>query len=269
MRIAVLGAGHMGGWLARILEKDHQVGVYDCRDELAGRIPGVVVFSEFGRLAGFGPDMLINAVSIQNTRAAFREALPHLPEGCLLVDVMSVKNGIRDFYNKCGFRFVSLHPMFGPTFANVDRLEEENAVIISESDPEGTEFFRRLFYEFGIHVFDYSFEEHDRKIAYSLTLPFASTLVFAANMDKTTVPGTTFRKHSLIARGLLSEDDALLSEILFSPHSLDQLEKVTQRLEFLKHIIKQKDFEEAHRFFLRLRENIGLESPAESGKQTD
>jgi len=269
VKIAILGAGHMGGWLARILNRDHLVGVYDCQVELAGRIPGIEVFLEVGRLAGFVPDMLINAVSIQNTRAAFRESLPYLPEGCLLADVMSVKNGIRDYYTKCGFRFVSLHPMFGPTFANVDRLEEENAVIIAESDPGGKEFFRRLFQGFGINVVDYSFEEHDRKIAYSLTLPFASTLVFAANMDKRTVPGTTFRKHTLIAQGLLSEDDALLSEILFSPHSLNQLEKVTQRLEFLKHIIRQKDFEEAHRFFSRLRKNIGLESPAEAGKQTD
>ena len=43
-------------------------------------------------------------------------------------------------------------------------------------------------------------------IAYSLTLPFASTMVFAACMNNTAVPGTTFRKHLEIAKGLLQED---------------------------------------------------------------
>ena len=93
-------------------------------------------------------------------------------------------------------------------------------------------------------------------IAYSLTLPFASTMVFAACMDNTAVPGTTFRKHLEIARGLLSEDDYLLAEILFNPYSLAQLEKVTSRLDFLKHVILARDFEEAQRFFGNLRENI-------------
>jgi prephenate dehydrogenase len=93
-------------------------------------------------------------------------------------------------------------------------------------------------------------------IAYSLALPFASTLVFAACMERSTVPGTTFKKHLEIARGLLSEDDYLLAEVIFGPHSLEQLEKVTSRLEFLKHVIRAKDFEEVRAFFARLRQNL-------------
>ena len=58
------------------------------------------------------------------------------------------------------------------------------------------------------------------------------------------------------AKGVLSEDDHLLAEILFNPKSLPQLEKITAKLEFLKHIIKAKDYEEAKRFFNKLRKNI-------------
>ena len=32
-------------------------------------------------------------------------------------------------------------------------------------------------------------------------------------------PGTTFKKHMAIAKGLLSEDDYLLQEILFNPRT--------------------------------------------------
>ncbi len=75
-------------------------------------------------------------------------------------------------------------------------------------------------------------------------------------MDASAVPGSTFKKHQEIAKGLLSEDDTLLAEILFNPYSLTQLEEVTNKLEFLKHVIRQRDFDEAEKFFNRLRKNI-------------
>jgi hypothetical protein len=52
-------------------------------------------------------------------------------------------------------------------------------------------------------------------------------MVFAICMNSATVPGTMFKKHLEIAKGLLSEDDDLLAEIIFSPHSLAKLEGVT------------------------------------------
>jgi len=80
-------------------------------------------------------------------------------------------------------------------------------------------------------------------------------------MDSSAVPGSTFKKHHEIAKGLLSEDDTLLAEILFNPYSLSQLEEVTNKLEFLKHVIRQRDFDEAEKFFNRLRKNIEKNNP--------
>jgi len=256
MRIAVLGAGHMGRWLILELAKDNDVAVYDIDGSKIGNMPLVKNLTDWGGLGAFQPDLLINAVSLQNTVAAFESAVPYLPPHCLLSDVASIKGEIPGFYREAKFRFVSLHPMFGPTFANVQQLADENVIIISESDPLGVSFFRSFFGRLGLRTSQCSFDEHDRMIAYSLALPFASTMVFAACMDRSTVPGTTFKKHLEIARGLLSEDDFLLGEILFGPHSLEQLEKVTSRLEFLKHVIKEKDLDEAKAFFAKLRENI-------------
>ena len=175
---------------------------------------------------------------------------------CILVDMASVKEKLPEFYASFDFRFVSVHTMFGPTFANVEDLKKENVVIIRESDKDGSTFFEKFFKEMHLNIFYYTFEEHDRMIAYSLTLPFASTMVFAACLDRSTVPGTTFKRHLQIARGLLSEDDRLLSEILFNRFSLAQLEKVISKMEFLKHVIREKDQVEAVKFFKRLRGNI-------------
>lgn len=256
MNIVILGAGHMGSWLAENLKKKHNIGIYDKQSQKTKLKKHLTVFKDISEIKYFQPEILINAVSIQNTIQAFEMSVPFLSNTCILADTASVKGNIPQFYKQCGFRFVSTHPMFGPTFANVERLEDENVIIIKESDPTGILFFKKFFKSFGLNIYDYSFDKHDQIIAYSLAFPFASTLVFAAHMDSSTVPGTTFKKHLQIAKGLLEEDDYLLAEILFSPYSLRQLEKVTQRLEFLKHIIRDKDFEEAQAFFQRLRKNI-------------
>jgi prephenate dehydrogenase len=259
MKIAILGTGRMGAWLARELSPTHEIGLYDIDSGKAAGLGVGTVMDEPAGVAAFRPEMLINAVSLPRTVEAFQAVLAGLPPECTLVDIASVKGKIPEFYAACGFRFASAHPMFGPTFANVQDLRSESAILIRESDEAGGRFLRDFFTERGLRIFDASFEEHDRMIAYSLSVPFTSTLVFAASATKLAVPGTTFKKHLEIARGLLSESDDLLSEILFNTHTLPQLEMITGRMELLKHIVRQRDSQEASLFFDRLRRNIGIE----------
>ena len=80
------------------------------------------------------------------------------------------------------FRYVSSHPMFGPTFANLSNLSSENAIIISEGDHLGKIFFKDLYQTLRLNIFEYTFDEHDETVAYSLSIPFVSTFVFAAVM---------------------------------------------------------------------------------------
>jgi prephenate dehydrogenase len=73
-------------------------------------------------------------------------------------------------------------------------------------------------------------------------------------------PGTTFKKHLDIARGLLSEDDYLLAEILLNPYALDQIENIHSKLSYLIQLIKERDTEKMVSFFDELRNNIaGME----------
>ena len=144
-----------------------------------------------------------------------------MPKDCILSDIASVKTGLKKFYEESGFRYVSTHPMFGPTFASLSNLSSESAIIISESDHLGKVFFKDLYNSLNLNIFEYTFDEHDETVAYSLSIPFVSTFVFAAVMKHQEAPGTTFKKHMAIAKGLLSEDDYLLQEILFkSAHTV-------------------------------------------------
>ena len=256
MKILVVGAGNMGAWLVEALCLDYEVGVFDTDKRKLKFFFNSHRFLKPEEIRAFAPDLMINAVSLQNTFKAFDTILPFLPEDCIISDIASVKAGLKEFYQKTGRRFVSTHPMFGPTFANIKELSEQSAIIVKESDEKGKEFFRKFFSSLHLNIFEYTFEEHDQTIAYSLSIPFTSTLVFAACMKKQEAPGTTFKKHLNIAKGLMSENEYLLSEILFSPYTIEQVENIKTKLEYLIDVIKSRDTKEMHSFFEKVRKNI-------------
>ena len=63
-----------------------------------------------------------------------------LPKDCILADIASVKTDFQNYYAQCGRRYVSTHPMFGPTFARLDNLSQENAIVITEATTWGACF---------------------------------------------------------------------------------------------------------------------------------
>lgn len=256
MKILILGAGKMGSFFTDLLSFDHEVAVYDPDKKRLRFTFNAQRFSSLDEVDEFEPELMINAATVSHTLDAFNAVLPHLPQRCIISDISSVKTGLPEFYAQAGHPFVSTHPMFGPTFASLSNLANENAIIISEGDHLGRVFFRDLYTRLGLHIEEYSFREHDRTVAYSLSIPFASTLVFASTMKHQDAPGTTFKRHMAIAKGLMSEDDFLLSEILFNPDTPEQLEKISNQLEKLRDIIRRHDSHDMKQYLDQVRENI-------------
>ena len=257
----------MGSWLARVLAKDHHVIIGDTDPSRARGLPMIPSWSDNDELAAFMPEMLVNCVPLGATVKVFNTVSDQLPETCMLADIASVKTGMADYYASAGRPFVSTHPMFGPSYADETNLKQQNAVIIRESCEAGKVFFSGLYTDLGIRIFEESFEEHDRTVAYSLATPFTSTMVFAACMKDLDAPGTNFRKHLEIAKGLLAEDDTLLAEILFNPYTVRQIELINSQLSYLTHIIKDRDREEMDKFLGKLRKNVGMVN-SQNGKTT-
>ncbi len=246
----------MGSFFCDLLSFDHEVAVYDLRPEKLRFTFNAQRFSSLDEIDGFEPQLVINASTVKYTLDAFRQVLPHLPKACIISDIASVKTGLPEFYASCGHPYVSTHPMFGPTFASLSNLSNENAIIISEGDYLGKVFFRDLYSRLRLNIVEYTFEEHDETIAYSLSIPFAATLAFASVMKHQEAPGTTFKRHMQIAEGLMSEDEYLVSEILFNPHTPSQLEGIVGKLSELLEIVKRRDSQAMSAYLAQAREHI-------------
>ncbi len=256
MRILIIGAGKMGSFFSDLLSFKHSVAVFETNPQRLRFTYNVRRMSSPDEIADFDPQLVINAATVKYTLEAFRMVMPYIGKECILADIASVKTGLPEFYAECGHPFVSTHPMFGPTFASLSNLQDENAIIISEGDHLGKVFFKDLYNELHLNIREYTFKAHDEVIAYSLSIPFTSTLVFGSVMKHQDAPGTTYKRHMAIARGLMSEDDFLLTEILFNPHTVEQIDKIQDKLETLKEIVARKDSNAMKEFLEQVRENL-------------
>lgn len=256
MKIQILGAGKMGSFFCDVLSFDHEVGIYDVDPKRLRFTYNAQRFTTVEEIRNFAPELVINASTVKYTLPAFDQVLPVLPPSCIISDIASVKTGLKEYYEKSGFRYVSTHPMFGPTFASLSDLSKENAIIISEGDHLGKIFFKDLYQRLHLNIFEYSFQEHDETVAYSLSIPFVSTFVFSAVMKHQDAPGTTFKRHIAIARGVLNEDDYLLQEILFNPNTSAQVENIRKEMDELQDIIDCKDADRMKAYLTKIRKHV-------------
>ena len=246
----------MGSFFTDVLSFEHECAVYEIDAKRMRFLYNTQRFTTMEEIEAFRPELVINAVTLKYTLAVFDQVIPHLPQDCIISDISSVKTGFREYYEQTGLRYVSTHAMFGPTFANLGALSNENAIVIHEGDYMGRIFFLDLYRRLGIHVHEYSFEEHDEAMAYSLSVPFVSTFVFSAVMKHQDAPGTTFKRHLKIARGVLSEDDTLLREILFNPRTKHHVENIRTELKELIQIIDNRDEEALGEYLTKIRAHI-------------
>ena len=82
-------------------------------------------------------------------------------------------------------------------------------------------------------------------------------------MQHPSAPGNTFKRHLAIARGLLSEDDYLISEILFNPLTAEKLDGIIARLTDLRDIVRRRDSQAMSEFLSSVRANFNSNTEKE------
>ena len=64
MRIAILGAGHMGSWLAEVLSGEHEIAAYDRDETKARRLHYVHSLQDLSEIKAYSPDLLITDIEM-------------------------------------------------------------------------------------------------------------------------------------------------------------------------------------------------------------
>jgi prephenate dehydrogenase/chorismate mutase len=261
--LVVGGGGGMGRWLGGYLEaQGHSVTVVDP----AGG-PDRWTRSESLASAWDDADVVVLAVPLGTGPAAYEE-VAELPPGPLVFDVFSLKSHVEAAIRAAvqrGHAVASVHPMFGPT---ARLLSGRSLVLCDAGDSEALARVRSLFEATSLNLVTIPLADHDRRIADTLGLSHALSLVFARALaasvydaaEMSAVASTTFRKQTRTTREIVDANPHLYFEIQkLNPWSDGTLDRLAATLDALRAEISEdreddflREMDEARKLLDRL-----------------
>jgi len=166
VRVAVIGAGAMGKWLANFAKQN--LGEVTVADINSTRAEDVA--SELGasakpiKEAAAQAELLLIAVPISKTPETVKSLAEIAPKNALLADVASVKSDVVDVMRKIktNIELVSVHPLFGPGAVSI--AGKDIVVVPVKPGKRYLELKKRLV-ELGARVTEMDAEQHDRLMA--------------------------------------------------------------------------------------------------------
>ena len=255
MKVAVLGsAGAMGSYFVEYFRRlGHTVVGSDIRSGGPRLRAGAAVSNlEAVRRA----DLVLLAVPIGDTLKVAREIMPVLKRHCMLVEITSIKGTtlapLEKIVSACGASLLSLHPMFGPA----SRSKAPRMLVVGTD--RNLEAARRIFR--GAELTLVGPEEHDRLVAYALSLVHLTSLAFA--MAVASGPGLELFQKSAppfasvqldLVKAVLLQGTDLYSYIdIENRFVVGALSSTIAELSALRDIIEKKDSKAFDRTFSRL-----------------
>lgn len=245
MKIAVLGSsGGMGSYFVRyFLAEGHQVVGSDIRK--TKRAQGPLLFASSNREAVKGAKVVLISVPIRDTVKIAKEVIPNLRDHSIVVEITSVKAGIRrellKVLNEKNIPLLSIHPLFGPLSTSrhpkICVIGNGGDLSIARSLFPKAEFLRM------------GERQHDRLVAYALSLVHLLNLAFVSSvengpgirvLDRVATP--TGAAQLNLAKAVLSQDPSLYSYIeLENPFALEAVTSAIEELEGLRKAIVSRN----------------------------
>lgn len=211
MRIAVIGNGRMGGWLAGHLS-GHKFKLFGRGDSLAA-------------LSTF--DVIILAVPLGQMLPVVRKLRRIVKPHQLVLDIASVKSHFIKEFRRLPCRKASVHPMFGPSS---EGMRNQTIIVISDvgdrrSQKEAAELFD------GARILRQTAGKHDENMAYVLCLPYIINFAFMElvgnRFDRHS--GPTFKRQKQLAQAILGSSELAHDVIRLNPHSRKVLSKLIRK----------------------------------------
>jgi len=266
-RIAIIGAGRMGRWMARFFSNENiPVTVSDVnRDALRRVSEELDVSVDDNANAVKHADSVLLAVPIESFKEVVREICRYLKPNQAVMDICSVKDPVVDIMHKYIKTGVTLgtHPLFGP---GAEKIEGRGWVLTPTNSRE-----RKLAREVGgwlekrgAKVYSTSPKEHDRLMSLTLAFPHflglvaCDTLTRSGSFSKARrFAGPTYKLLLTLAEAVASENPDHYASIQMNLPKAEAFQKffLATSKEWLN-IVKKKDKSKFIEEMKRLKERL-------------
>jgi prephenate dehydrogenase len=166
IRVAIIGAGAMGEWLADFAKKQlGDVLIHDIDERKATRVARKLDVRAAKSLDEVrDADISIVSVPISKTPEVLNEVSAKLKDGALLMDIASTKSEAVAAMKriKAEIELVSLHPLFGPGAKSVSG---KDFIAIPVKPGKRYAEFKKILIKLGARVTEMNEDEHDRLMA--------------------------------------------------------------------------------------------------------
>ncbi len=251
--LIVGGRGNMGRFFARwFVQSDYEVRVLD-RDDWA----------QAQSLAA-GIELCLLAVPINVTPAVAAQIAPHLPPGCVLADITSLKHGpLAAMLRGYAGPVVGLHPLFGPATVTMDK---QIVVVSPGRQLEACQWLLDQLTVWGNVLVETAAEEHDEIMGIVQALRHFATFAFGQFLHSRGVPiprtlelsSPIYRLELAMVGRLFAQDPSLYAEIVFAtPERLALLKDYVESLQQNLGLIERGDKAEFVARFRRVAEWFG------------
>lgn len=260
MRICVIGSsGAMGSFFANyFISKGHTVYGYDIVKREVG---GVKTVEELDPAVS-DSEVILVATPIQAIKGALDE-MPPTSEKKALIEIASIKAGIirelREISRMKGYELISIHPLFGP---NLQRGARMKFAVVGERSSE--ELLRTLFPGSELIYFPDA-EEHDRAMAFLLSLTHAINIVYASmllshlGLERFRELHTpiSYTQH-LVSLSVLSQSEKLISQLqVENPFSGDLIAAFIEEISRFNHMVSSSDREGVEKYVSGIKREFG------------
>ncbi|MEM3550428.1 MAG: prephenate dehydrogenase/arogenate dehydrogenase family protein [Candidatus Bathyarchaeia archaeon] len=251
MKVAVIGAGKMGGWFSKFFaEQGMQVVVSDKETQKLEKLAEMLNVEIADNVnAVKRADRILICVPIENFESVIAEIQQYIRPEQEVMDICSVKElpvNIMHRYIKDA-RILGTHPLFGP---GVKNIKNQNFVLTPTNTRE-----KRLAEEWGswlrnkgAKVFIMSPTEHDKLMSIVLGLPYFLGLVVCDTLtghnqfsQVKKVSGISFKLLMMLAEAVASEEAEFSASLQIN---LPEIEKVIElfreKVTYWLNLVRQK-----------------------------
>ena len=271
MRVAIIGAGNMGSWFAKLFRDEGYSVVVASRNQKKLRELGTKLNVETASYSEAinGADRILICVSIPALEEVVKLINKQIKKNQILLDICSIKKYPIEILHKYfpDNLILGTHPVFGPGSTSL----KNKTVILTPTNNEEKKFAKDFEYWLKskqARVFLMSPEEHDLLMSVVLGLPHFIGLVACdvlldqeKYIETKKVSGTTFRMLFTLAEvAALEEPELFYSLHSYLPEVVDLEDLFSKKAsEWLK-LIKKKDaaaiVEKMNQIKAKLKKNI-------------